>query len=311
MERSGGRGRGTALTTVGVLVALAVVALAAREGVSAGDPRSRRPADGLLDAAFSLFLVSLAVGTVAFVVLLILNRDALRSLDADHRRRSSRRTIVMVVLAVIALALIVRSVGGREGELELPQLQGTPTGDAAPQSDPSEQTYEPEFAWLPVAIVGLLAAAGIAAAWWSAKRRRKARGEGAELTFAEALDDVLAETLDDLRAETDPRRAVIAAYARLERALAAYGLPRRPAEAPLEYLERMLESAEVTPAAGRRLTVLFERARFSQHEVEPEMKDEAIGALETVRDDLRLAELRAEQARAEALELARERAASL
>ena len=36
--------------------------------------------------------------------------------------------------------------------------------------------------------------------------------------------DVLDETLDDLRAETDPRRAVIAAYARMERALAAFGL---------------------------------------------------------------------------------------
>lgn len=311
MERSGGRGRGTFLTTVGVLVALAVVALAAREGVSAGDPRSRRPADGLLDAAFSLFLVSLTVGAVVFVVLFIANRDALRTLDPDLRRRSSRRTIVVLFLAVIALALIVRSLGGREGELELPEIRGVPGGDAAPRGEGAEQTYDPEFAWLPVAIVGALAAAGVAAAWWSAKKRRNARGEGAELTFADALDDVLAETLDDLRAETDPRRAVIAAYARLERALAAYGLPRRPAEAPLEYLERMLESAEVTPAAGRRLTVLFERARFSQHEVGPEMKDEAIAALETVRDDLRLAELRAQEARAEALALARERAAAL
>ena len=38
------------------------------------------------------------------------------------------------------------------------------------------------------------------------------------------------------------------------------------------------------------------------------MKDEAIEALETVREDLRLAELRAQQARAEALAFARERA---
>jgi len=296
---------------MGVLAALAVVALAARDGVSAGDPRSRRPADGLLDAAFSLFLVSLAVGAVAFVVLFIANRDALHSLDPARRRRSSRRTIVVLFLAVIALALIVRSVEGREVELELPEIRGVPGGDAAPRGEGAEQAYDPEFAWLPVTIVGALAAAGVAAAWWSAKKRRMARGEGAELTFADALDDVLAETLDDLRAETDPRRAVIAAYARLERALAAYGLPRRPAEAPLEYLERMLESAEVTPAAGRRLTVLFERARFSQHEVGPEMKDEAIAALETVRDDLRLAERRAEEARAEALALARERAAAL
>ena len=310
MERSG-RGRGTFLTTAGVLAALAVVALAARGGVSAGDPRSRRPADGLLDAAFSLFLVTLGLGLLAFVVFVVANRDAVRAMDPAQRKRSSRRTIVLVVLAVIVLSLLVRSLGSREGELELPQLSpAPPAGEATPGAG-AEQTYTPEFAWLPVLIVGALAAAGGAAAWWSAKARRRARGDLDEPSFADALDDVLAETLDDLRSEADPRRAVIAAYARLERALGAYGLPRRPAEAPLEYLERMLESAEVTPAAGRRLTLLFERARFSQHEVGAEMKDGAIAALETVRDDLRLAELRAQEAKAEALALARERAAAL
>ena len=54
------------------------------------------------------------------------------------------------------------------------------------------------------------------------------------------------ESLDDLRAEPDPRRAVIAAYARLERVLAAHGLPRKPAEAPLEYLGRMLAELSVS-----------------------------------------------------------------
>jgi hypothetical protein len=72
----------------------------------------------------------------------------------------------------------------------------------------------------------------------------------------------------------------------------------------------MLAEAEVGPAAARRLTLLFERARFSQHDVGPEMKEDAIDALETVREDLRLAELRAREARAEAFALARERAAS-
>ena len=66
--------------------------------------------------------------------------------------------------------------------------------------------------------------------------------------FCPALADVLDETLDDLRAETDPRRAVIAAYARMERALAAYGLPRRPSEAPDEYLQRIFADLEVEPS---------------------------------------------------------------
>ena len=301
--------RGTVLTTLGVLAALAVVALAVRGGVHAGSPGSRRPADGLLDVAFSLFLVAMGVGIVGLALLLYLNRDAIRSsAEPLRRRQSSRRTVVLVLISVLALALIVRTLGERRGELELPQIQPAPSGDGTPPGDPAERGYEPEFAWIPVLVVVVLATAGVAAAWWSSKARRKARGEGKEPTFAEALDDVLAETLDDLRAEADPRRAVIGAYARLERALAAYGLPRKPAEAPLEYLGRMLAGAEVGPVAVKRLTLLFERARFSQHEVVPEMKDQAIEALETVREDLRLAELRAQQARAEALAFARARA---
>ena len=65
------------------------------------------------------------------------------------------------------------------------------------------------------------------------------------------LADVLEETIDDLRAEADPRRAVIAAYARMERALAAAGLPRSPAEAPDEYLRAHLRRPRGEPARHR------------------------------------------------------------
>jgi hypothetical protein len=116
------------------------------------------------------------------------------------------------------------------------------------------------------------------------------------------------ESLDDLRAEPDPRRAVIAAYARLERVLAAHGLPRKPSEAPFEYLTRMLTNLLVSDRAARALTDLFERAKFSQHAVGPEMKEQAIDALETVRDDLLAAEALAEQAQAAALAARSERA---
>ena len=126
------------------------------------------------------------------------------------------------------------------------------------------------------------------------------------MELAAAVD----ESLDDLRAEPDPRRAVIAAYARLERVLAAYRLPRRPAEAPFEYLGRMLAELSVTPEAARRLTDLFERAKFSQHAVGADMKEEAISALETVRDDLLAARVLAEQERQAALTAQREQAAT-
>jgi hypothetical protein len=101
---------------------------------------------------------------------------------------------------------------------------------------------------------------------------------------------------------------VIAAYARLERVLAAHGLPRKPSEAPLEYLARMLTELSVSDRAARALTELFERAKFSQRAVGSEMKEQAIEALETVRDDLLAAQALAEQERKAAIAAQREQA---
>ena len=95
------------------------------------------------------------------------------------------------------------------------------------------------------------------------------------------------QSLDDLRNEPDLRRAIIAAYARMEHALAVGGMPRRPSEAPFEYVERALGELETSAESARRLTDLFEWAKFSHHEPGPEMRDEAIDALVAVRDELR------------------------
>ena len=73
----------------------------------------------------------------------------------------------------------------------------------------------------------------------------------------------------------------------MERALAAGGIPRRPSDAPFEYLERALRELETSAESICRLTDLFEWAKFSQHEPEPEMREEAIDALVAVRGELR------------------------
>ena len=140
-------------------------------------------------------------------------------------------------------------------------------------------------------MVGIVLLAAIAlGAWWLALRGRRAALGPVDQTPREALADVLAATLDDLRAERDPRRAVIGAYARMERSLAAAGLPRGEAEAPEEYLERVLDAAAVSHRAAGRLTALFAWARFSGHDVRPEMKDEAIQTLVELQDELAAAE---------------------
>jgi hypothetical protein len=138
--------------------------------------------------------------------------------------------------------------------------------------------------WFAVALVAVLAAG---AAYVLHRRRRRAAAEPASVE--EELSTVLDETLDDLRRERDARRAVIAAYARMERTLDAHGLPRKVFEAPLEYLARVLRELRVGAEAIFALTELFERAKFSPHEIDVGMKEEAIAALVSVRDDLKAA----------------------
>ncbi len=89
--------------------------------------------------------------------------------------------------------------------------------------------------------------------------------------------------LDALRREPDPRRAIIAAYAAMERSFSTAGLGRKPWEAPIEYLRRVLAGALGAPEDVQTMTHLFEVAKFSQHAVDEAMRSDAIGALERIR----------------------------
>ncbi len=297
------RGRNAFLTAVGVLLALGLVAVASRGSTSSGTGGARRPADTLLDILLSLYIVSLLAGAALFLYLIALRRKWLVQTGVKPRR-DLRSTIGMLVL-LGAVLFLARDISSRQVDNTLTTPQAPGGGEAL--NNPPEQSYEAEFAWIPVGITLALVALAVAGFWWSERKRRRARGERGVL-LADAVAEALDVSLDDLRAEPDPRRAVIACYARLEQVLASHGLPRRAAEAPFEYLRRMLADLSVTPGSARRLTDLFERAKFSQHAVEPEMKEQAIQALETVRDDLLAARALAEQERAAALEAQRERA---
>jgi hypothetical protein len=115
-----------------------------------------------------------------------------------------------------------------------------------------------------------------------AVRRRQTGTEQAveDVSMIHALD----ESLDDLRQEPDVRRAVVACYARMERALASSGRERRAHETPFEYLRRVLERVGHRP--GQVLTELFERAKFSVDPMGESEKRSAIGALEELRAEL-------------------------
>ncbi|HWL34274.1 MAG TPA: DUF4129 domain-containing protein [Gaiellaceae bacterium] len=308
---SSARTRNALLTVAGVLAAVVLVAVAARGSTSLGDNSARKPSDALMDVFFTMYLVAMLAGAVMFVYLLVLRRKVKAQTGQAPRRSVLEMLGTMFVLVAVGILLARRLGDWRrpapvEPEEAIGQARSIPI-DTATQLTPT--SYEAEIAWVPVLVtIALIVLATVA--WWYAGRARKhARGE-LHSELAAAVAHAVDESLDDLRAEPDPRRAVIAAYARLERVLAAHGLPRNPAEAPLEYLGRMLAQLSVTDKAARALTDLFERAKFSQHAVGAEMKDEAIDALQTVRDDLLAAQALAERERAAAIEAQRERAAT-
>ena len=83
-----------------------------------------------------------------------------------------------------------------------------------------------------------------------------------------------------LRRERNPRRAVIAAYAMMERLMARDGLPRSAHEAPMEYLGRVTRAGHARVAQVHRLTGLFQRARFSDRPVDQDMRRRALAAAE-------------------------------
>lgn len=105
---------------------------------------------------------------------------------------------------------------------------------------------------------------------------RPARGGGP------ALPDAHARIPVDLRSEPDPRRAIVRAYGRFERALAAARAPRAAWQTPAEFMRSTLARLPVPARPVQRLTALFELARFSDRALGAEARDAACDCLDEI-----------------------------
>jgi hypothetical protein len=273
-----------------VLALVAVVAIASTGSTPGGSDDTRPPSESLLDTFFTLGLLAVLAGGVLLLYGLTQRKAIAREIASGRYRRTSLVTYLVFVGCFTAFSYWrlrnwrLPTSMAEDPEFAFPGFTPAP---ATPEPN-AAQRYEPSIAWLPIAIVvGLVLAAVVAHV---VAERRTRSGQPSSAVLAAVLAAVLDETLDDLRAEADPRRAIIAAYARLERVLAANGVGRRAAETSDEYLPRVLYELSIDADAVERLTALFTRAKFSQHDVDNAMKEEAIGALEQVRDELRLAQ---------------------
>lgn len=278
------RGNSGRLATAAAVLVVLLVTVAVSSHAGFGHAHTTAPSRPFIDWGLSAFLVLfvLAIPVAGYAYLL-----QAREVELGTRRRFEIRVGVSVlfVLALFALLLVRLYLWhGTGGFFHVYSPGGHGSGRSV-HSTPGRQAYTPHFEW-PVLIAFGVVLAGLGV--FALRRRGATADEPADA--ATAPDDELAvsigEAIDDLEREPDARRAVIAAYARMEGVLARRGLGRRASETPLEYLRRTLLALTRSLDAVTRLTALFEVAKFSDRPVDTTMKDDAIAALREIREGL-------------------------
>jgi hypothetical protein len=270
------------LAVAGVSALVALVAVASRGNAPrlGEDAPVGRPPALIADYLATLALLIVPLGAVLFVWGMLQKRMA--PARKGGVKRSPLTSLVLFVALVGFAFWAVAHLSRNENGPRLPTVP-TQTAPGAGKGKDNQGPGEAQFSWLAALTLGSIALAFAVTFLIAARHRRRGLPPGLS---QQLVAEVLEESLDDLRAEPDPRRAVIRTYARMERTFGAHGVPRRPFEAPLEYLERLLGVVEPSAHSVRRLTQLFERARFSEHEVDLQMRDEAIDALIALREEL-------------------------
>jgi hypothetical protein len=273
-----------ALVSGALLLLLGVVAFASKSGFGHAD--QSQPTPGYVSWAMSIFIVVfvLMIPVAIYAYALQTREYRAKKDDQSQAARVLRRFAIVIALLVV---LLTRIYFGKRLHVSFihPQVH-RPPGDAKVLGKPPKP-YEPTFQW-PV-LYATVALGAIAVALFLFLRKTGVYGqppEGAEPTFAEDVAATITDAIDDLEAEPDARRAVIAAYARMEAAFARHGLTRAPSETAVEFLRRILVGLGSRTDPVARLTGLFEQAKFSGHEIDATMKDDAIDALRSIRADL-------------------------
>ena len=278
-----GRGTRLSLLGLGLLVLLSVVAFASRSGI--GHRSDTAPSQSYVDYALTVFLIlfvlMIPVAVYAFLLRLRERAKSATSKSLKARLYAAARWLAIVLILFVAFWWHSRNPGVfqhinpfHQATTKLPHAHN----NAQPESNP-------QFQWnvLWAALVLLAVVASYAFYRW---KTRTPLPPLRELTASEDLAETIDYAIDDLEAEPDARRAVIAAYARMEAVLGRNGFQRKPSETAIEYLRRILHAFTSRGDAVTRLTALFERAKFSRSEIDSAMKQEAIGALREIRDDL-------------------------
>ena len=296
---------------VGLLFAAAV----ALQGRTPGPNRSgAAPADSAGDSPASLVGVIALLG-ISFVVMAfaMFNRRPpvpksapfeIPDIGRGGGGRINRRALLIIGLSIVVLWLAMFvAVGQFELRADFTQPTTQPTTSTAPenpsqpaapprQDKPSSDTYR----LLAGATGVLLAMVAVATVVAAVRNRTKlppivvtagppATASTPAQPLAVAAERGLAEV--ENRA-LEPRKAIIACYAAMERALAdAPGAAPQASDTPSEVLARAVGNRTISMRNAAVLVDLFAEARFSRHTMTEEHRDEAQQALRSVLDEVR------------------------
>lgn len=304
----------TPARTVVVIVLMALALVALRGHLPGADPATDAPPDrgaGPLIAVVTMLVLSMAV--IALSVLTrsrdpVVRPDTVGGLARERGGRGVRWTwrMVAVVTAVviawlIAVLLLMRLSGWLDLAAEPPAPADRPEAPATPAADPQPPPpHDPPgsgaaFGAL-VAAAALFVALSIAATVAGRRQRRQAApvafGDpqpgppppSGPQTLVRAAERGLAE-IGDLSRE--PREAIIACYAAMERELDK-APDARPLESdtPSEVLARAVQRDLLRADSATELVDLFEEARFSPHVMDEQHRDVAVRVLRLVLHEL-------------------------
>jgi Domain of unknown function (DUF4129) len=269
-----------------VLLLVAAIGLRAR-GTFARGPNQAAAGVSATTAAIVLSAAEV-LGLIAFIVVLASarpQRKKKRDEDEDLWRPNipwwAKTLAVLLALAALVTPFAVLLTRKRRPLTGRP-LAGIPRPGLSLHAAQTQTSTWPLITGMVIAILIVLTLTVLS----RHRRRRPPRTEQTRRRRLAALLDSLAAGSEALTAGGEPRAAIIACYAAMERGFAAAGSGPAVADTPAEVLARATQAGLVRPEPAEALTGLFRRARYSTQVMTSDDATVAAGALTEMRADL-------------------------
>src|SRR6059058_2107601 len=217
MERTA-KATALAAALLGLLVLVAMAARGGHPGTS-GHVATRAVPNSVQDSFVTLLAIAYVGAIIA--ILVGLHRYPNRFRDPDSRWFLNFVSVVVLMLIATAIGyFVITHRHASTSTVRKQQTRGSPTGTRNRIRFAPIPARQAHFEWpLALGIGGLVLLGGV---WVYVRSRRPFAPLVEDHSLQTDMISAIETTIDELRSERDPRRAVIAAYALMERTLAAH-----------------------------------------------------------------------------------------